>query len=245
LTVTLAAYCTLMVSGAVRAAGAGEIGSIHGTVSLGGTVEFSGAVPEPEPIDMAADEYCESAQEGKQVLDRPIEVDENGFLRDVVVHVKEGLQTGALAAPEQSELLDQKGCLYAPRSLAVRAGQTLVIRNSDETLHNVNVTAQANRGFNIGQPIKGIEAKRSFDEPELGIRVACDIHGWMHASISVFDHPYFDVTAPGGAFSIEGLPPGDYVVEAWHPVLGTTEASVQVPATGSAEIRLTFEGGSP
>ena len=244
LALLLAGYCTVIVSGAVRAAGGpGELGSIHGRVGVNGAVQFAGAAPEPSPIDMAADEYCASAHEGRTVFDRPIQVDENGFLRDVVVHVVQGLPTGALAVPEQSELLDQEGCLYTPRALALRAGQQLIIRNSDATLHNVNVSAHANRGFNIGQPIKGIESKRSFEAPELGIQVACDIHGWMHATISVFDHPYFDVTGPGGAFAIEGLPPGEYTVEAWHPVLGTTEAPVRVAADGSAEVQLVFEAG--
>jgi plastocyanin len=238
----LAAYSTFTVSGAVLLAGGhDESGTIRGRVSLSGGVQFAGEAPAPEPIDMAADEYCLSAHEGEAVLDSPVLTDEDGFLRDVVVHVKEGLAARDHPEPEATELLDQEGCLYAPRALAVRAGQTLVIRNSDATLHNVNVTASENRGFNIGQPIKGIEAKRSFDAPEIGIEVACDIHGWMHATISVFDHPYFDISRPDGGFTIEGLPPGDYVVEAWHPALGAVETAVSVPATGSAEVELVFE----
>jgi len=240
--VALAAYSTFTISGAVLLAGAhDESGTIRGRVSLSGGVRFAGEAPAPQPIDMAADDYCLSAHEGEAVLDSPVLTDENGFLRDVVVYVKEGLADGEHPAPEATELLDQEGCLYAPKALAVRAGQTLVIRNNDATLHNVNVTARENRGFNIGQPIKGIEAKRSFDAPEIGIEVACDIHGWMHATISVFDHPFFDVTRPDGGFTIEGLPAGDYVIEAWHPALGAAEAPVTVSATGSAEVELVFE----
>ena len=238
----LATYSTFTISGAVLLAGAhDESGTIRGRVSLSGGVQLAGEAPAPEPIDMAADEYCLSAHEGEAVLDSPVLTDENGFVRDVVVYVKEGLAEGEHPAPEATELLDQEDCLYAPRALAVRAGQTLVIRNSDATLHNVNVTASENRGFNIGQPIKGIEAKRSFDAPEVGIEVACDIHGWMHATISVFDHPFFDVTRQDGGFTIESLPPGDYVIEAWHPTLGAVESPISVPATGSAEVELVFE----
>jgi plastocyanin len=241
LALSLAAYSTITISGAVALAGAhDESGTIRGRVSLSGGVQFAGETPAPQPIDMAADEYCLSAHEGEAVLDSPVLTDENGFLRDVVVYVREGLAEGEHPAPEATELLDQEGCLYAPRALAVQAGQTLVIRNSDATLHNVNVTASENRGFNIGQPIKGIEAKRSFDAPEIGIEVACDIHGWMHANISVFDHPYFDVTRQDGGFTIEGLPPGDYVIEAWHPALGAVETPISMPATGSAEVELVF-----
>ena len=239
---SLAAYLTFTISSAVLLAGAhDESGTIRGRVSLSGGVQFAGEAPVPEPIDMAADDYCLSVHEGAAVLDSPVMTDENGFLRDAVVYVKEGLTDGEHPAPEAAALLDQEGCLYTPKALAVRAGQTLVIRNNDATLHNVNVTARENRGFNIGQPIKGIEAKRSFDTPEIGIEVACDIHGWMHATISVFDHPFFDVTRPDGGFMIEGLAPGDYVLEAWHPALGTVAAPVSLPATGGTEVQLVFE----
>ncbi len=244
LAMAAATYSTA-VSRAVMATAAEATGAIQGRVSLAGGVQFAGEAPAAEPIDMAADEYCVSAHQGAQVLDPPINTDADGALRDVVVFVQTGLTRAEYPVPEAPTILDQQGCLYAPKAIALQAGQTLVIRNSDETLHNVNVNPRVNRGFNVGQPIKGIETKRSFTEAEVGIEVGCDIHGWMDATISVFDHPYFDVSATDGGFAIEGLDPGEYVVAAWHPALGRVEAPVRVFAGATAEVEFVFEAAAP
>ncbi len=50
-----------------------------------------------------------------------------------------------------------------------------------------------------------------------GIPVACNIHTWMKASIRVFSHPYFYVTAADGNFEIKDAPAGKYRLVIWHP----------------------------
>jgi len=50
------------------------------------------------------------------------------------------------------------------------------------------------------------------------------------------EHPFFAVTARDGTFSIGGLPPGSYVVEAWHERFGVAMANV----TASAAITVDF-----
>ncbi|MCZ6916612.1 MAG: prealbumin-like fold domain-containing protein [Gemmatimonadetes bacterium] len=71
--------------------------------------------------------------------------------------------------------------------------------------------------------------------------VKCDIHGWMSGVLAVFDHPFFAVTGDDGTFSLDGLPPGDYVVEAWHEILGTQVHTVSVTADGMSEIAVAFD----
>jgi plastocyanin len=215
---------------------------VHGVVTLGGTVRYGGSPPAARTIDMSADPYCAGAHQGTPPTAQPIETDARGNLRHAVVYVRQGLPAQRAPAPSTTATLDQRGCIYEPHVVALRAGQTLVIRNSDATLHNVHVTARVNRGFNVGQPIRGIESKRSFDRPEVGIQVACDIHGWMSGAIAVFDHPFFAVTGADGSFSLEGLPPGDYVIEVWHETLGTQSQNVTVAAGGQTATTFTFAG---
>ena len=68
----------------------------------------------------------------------------------------------------------------------------------------------------------------------------CDVHGWMNAYVGVLDHPYFAVTGDDGKFDIGNLPPGDYVVEAWHEMLGTQTQNVTVAESATAELNFTF-----
>jgi hypothetical protein len=106
----------------------------------------------------------------------------------------------------------------------------------------VHVRAEHNREFNIGQPIQGLEVRRTFTEAEVGIDVSCDVHGWMSGVIAVFDHPYFAVSGADGGFALEGLPAGTYTVEVWHETLGVTSRQVTVPATGDVQLTLEFGG---
>jgi hypothetical protein len=74
------------------------------------------------------------------------------------------------------------------------------------------------------------------------IPVKCDVHGWMEAYIGVQDHPYAAVSGTDGAFSLENLPAGNYVIEAWHETFGTQTQNVTVGAGATQEITFTFSG---
>jgi hypothetical protein len=197
-----------------------------------GTIAFEGAVPAGQPIDMRGEQACADKHDG-QPMDRPVVVGDDGGLKNVYVYVREGLPAGSWPAPDHEVELDQDGCLYIPRVLGLQTGQTLRIRNSDGLLHNVNARPTNQRGFNISQPTN-MTTDRSFAQPEVMIPVRCDVHGWMAAYIGVQSHPYFAVTPEDGTFRIENLPPGEYVIEAWHEQYGTQSLAVTVPESGEA-----------
>ena len=214
-------------------------GAIHGTVAVGGETRFEGTPPAARPVDFGGDAYC-SGQHPNGLATADVRVGAGGGLRDVIVYLKEAPE-GA-GASEEPITLDQVNCEYTPRVLALQAKQTLIIRNSDATLHNVHVRSERNREFNIGQPIRGITSRRTFDIAEVGLHVSCDVHGWMEGHIAVFDHPYYAVTAEDGSFSIDDVPAGNYVLEAWHPTLGLQQQNVTVTAGGDANVSFRFAG---
>ena len=209
--------------------------------TMTGSVSFEGTPPAAELVQMSADDYCVEAHGGASPSVSPIVVGPNGGLAQVAVYIKEGLDA-EYETPTEERLLDQRGCMYEPRVLPLQAGQTLVIRNSDATLHNVHAFAEVNRAFNLGQPLKGLESRKVFNDPEVPIRVACDIHGWMEATVLVLDHPFSDMTGGDGGFSLGSVPPGDYVIEAWHPTLGTRTQRVTVTEGQSATVEFAFGG---
>jgi plastocyanin len=210
-----------------------------GTVT--GAIRFTGAPPAPQPIDMREEPVC-ADKHSQPPVRRTVAVGDDGALRDVFIHVKEGL-SGSHPAPSEAKELDQEGCIYQPHVLGLQTGQTLTIRNSDAVLHNVNVRPERNRGFNISQPQAGMTSQRTFSTAEVMVPVQCDVHGWMHAYIGVVDHPYFAVSGEDGTFRIENLPPGDYVIEAWHEQLGTQTMNVSVPPNGTTEANFVYDAG--
>jgi hypothetical protein len=203
-----------------------------------GRVAFEGTAPEGEPIDMSEEPTC-AEQHAEAPMRMPAMVGADGGLGNVYVYVKEGLPQGTWATPSEPVELDQEGCRYHPHVLGLQIGQTLQIRNSDGLLHNINARPENQRGFNVSQPTN-MTTDRQFSQAEVMIPVQCDVHGWMEAFIGVQSHPYFAVTGEDGSFEIANLPPGDYVVEAWHERYGTQTVNVSVAESGEATADFTY-----
>ena len=81
----------------------------------------------------------------------------------------------------------------------------------------------------------------TFSTKEVMVPFKCDVHGWMRAYVGVLDHPFFAVTGPDGTFSLKGLPPGTYTVEAWHETLGTQTQTVTIGDMESKDVAFAFE----
>ena len=128
-----------------------------------------------------------------------------------------------------------------PHVVGVRVGQPLEIENSDPTLHNIHAMSKVNQEFNNGQPIQGMKMTHAFTQKEVMIPFKCDVHGWMNAYVGVLDHPFYAVTGADGSFSLKGLPPGTYTIEAWHEKLGTQTQTVTVAATETKDVAMTFK----
>jgi plastocyanin len=210
------------------------------TGDVSGKVTFEGTAPAPQPIKLSPDPYCESANSG---LTTEAEiVGPGGVVQNVFVYVKDGLGNRTFAAPSAPVMLDQKGCHYTPHVIGIQVGQPLQIVNSDNTLHNVHGLAKANKEFNAGQPIQGMKMTHTFSTKEVMVPFKCDVHGWMNAWVGVLDHPYYSVTGPDGTFSLKGLPPGTYTIEAWHEKLGTQTQMVTIGAKETKDVAFTFKG---
>lgn len=210
-----------------------------GTATIQGTVSFEGTPPADAPINMNSDPVCASLQKAPVY---PEDVVVNGKrLENVFVYVKHGLERQSFAPPPEPVVLSQRGCRYTPHVLGIMVNQKLRIVNGDPTVHNVHCQADKNSSFNIGQPLKDMEVTRIFAMPEIIIHFKCDVHKWMSAYLGVLPHPYFGVTGNDGTFALQNLPPGEYVIEAWHEKLGTQSVTVTVGDKETKEVSFSFK----
>jgi hypothetical protein len=224
---------------AASAAPASGAAPSAGTASISGKVSFEGPVPAADRVKLNADPKCAAMH--KEGLERWQLRVKDGGLADVLVYVKTGV-SGTYPSPADPVVLDQKGCDYQPHMVVKMAGQPLLIRNDDDTLHNIHPRPQVNQEFNIGQPHQGMESKKTMDKPEVMIPVGCDVHPWMRAFISVFNHPFFTVTKEDGTFEIKGLPAGEYEVEASHGKLKAQDQKVTVKDGEAVKLNFSFKG---
>jgi plastocyanin len=217
--------------------GAGPLWKPSGSEgSITGVISFTGAVPAPSKLDMSADPKCE----GENFLDAVVVKD--GKLQNVFVFVKSGLPQAAFETPTEGVTLDQKGCKYVPRVLGIQAGQPLKIVNSDQTNHNIHPLPRVNREFDDSQLAGQGPITRKFKHPESIFPVKCNTHTWMRAHIAVLAHPFFAISDSNGAFTIKGLPPGEYEIEAWHERYGAKTAKIKVAQKADAKADFAFDG---
>jgi len=124
-------------------------------------------------------------------------------------------------------------------------GQEITVTNQDPTTHNLHGFSIAEGGgeeslFNLAQPTGAPPITKDANGYDL-IRMKCDVHPWMVAYIVVTDHPFFAVTGDDGGFTIEGVPPGKYTLEAWHEHYGVKTTEIEVADKGTAEAEFTFD----
>jgi plastocyanin len=207
--------------------------------SISGTVYLEGPPPVFPAINMQSEPGCVKAN-APDASAPYVLVGTNGALANVVVYVDDGLNHYRFRPPRTPVVLDQKGCMYAPRIVALMTNQTLEIHNSDATIHNVHAMPKINREWNKAERSGGVALQTSFPRPELAIPFMCNVHPWMRAFVFVFDHPYFSVTSSDGRFALKNLPPGSYTVEAWQEKLGTQSQVVAIGPRESREVSFRF-----
>ncbi|MEX1256475.1 MAG: carboxypeptidase regulatory-like domain-containing protein [Gemmatimonadota bacterium] len=243
----------LVVVGALAGCGGGDGGDAAGGAAGGGATEapfdmataghvtgmvmFEGTAPADTPIDMTSEPTC-AAKHATPAMTESFKVSA-GHLGDVFVYVKEGLEGMSFPVPAEATLINQDGCQYLPHVSGVMVNQTLTFQNSDGLLHNISASPTVNRGFNITQPVN-MTTDRTLAQPEVMVPIQCDVHGWMNSYVGVVAHPYHAVSNAGGTFDLRNLPPGEYVLEAWHSRLGTQEATVTVATGQTATVSFSF-----
>jgi plastocyanin len=128
---------------------------------------------------------------------------------------------------------------FSPAVLPVRTGSAVEFPNLDDSYHNVFSYSKAKR-FDLGRYRKDEKpAAVVFDKPG-EVKLYCEIHEHMRATILVLDTPYFTRTDTNGTFRLEHLPAGKFTLKAWLDDKNQLERAVEL--SEGAKLRVDFAG---
>jgi len=206
--------------------------AVQNGATIFGKVTFKGKWS-PSTISVTKDqEVCGKSKKIPALL-----VSEDEEVQDAVVYITDIKQGKKIE--QQKVTLDQKACEYHPHVLAFPAGSTVEIKNPDGILHNIHSYSEKNDPFNMAQPKFKKTLTVTIEKPEI-IPVKCDVHAWMSGWFFVAESPYFSVTDNEGSFKLADVPPGEYMLEAWHEKLGKQSRKIKVGSNETTELKFEF-----
>jgi len=218
----------------VDARAVGSTGTIVGHVTL------MGPSPGNPLIRMGVDPQCASLNSGTRPIQAIVLRSADGGLANVLVDLEKTLPGSK--PPTQPVTIEQQKCVYTPRVIGARVGQTLRIKNDDAIFHNVHSASTAGNDFNFSQPSAGLVREIVLKGPDVMLRLKCDVHGWMTAYIAVEPHQYFAVSGQDGSFVIADVPAGRHTVRIWHERYGELTQMVTVAAGQKATADFAYTG---
>lgn len=151
-------------------------------------------------------------------------------LRHVVVFLKD---VPAQATEPMTVEIRQRDENFIPRVVAVPVGSVVEFPNDDPIYHNVFSLSRV-KTFNLGRYPRGDSRSVHVNKPGV-VKVFCDIHSHMTATILVFNHPWFALVGEDGRFELDNVPPGQRAITAWHERLGDTTVRLRVDGGGVTE----------
>ncbi len=151
---------------------------------------------------------------------------------------------------------------YEPLVTIGFVGNEFVLRNDDDTLHNIHLylalayqekasSRPLDHGatlYNIALPIEGMEVRRPikpyhrYREDTGFITVVCNPHPGEEAFVLVFDHPYAAVAGDDGTVLIPDVPAGSHEMRIWQ---GGTVRTQSVEVSDGAPTEVVVEMTAP
>lgn len=140
--------------------------------------------------------------------------------------------------PTTRPVMDQRDIMFSPRVLPILAGTIVDFPNSDNLFHNVFSYSQT-KDFDLGRYPTGESRSVLFERSGI-VRVYCDIHAHMNATILVLDNPYFAAPDDEGHYSIKNLPEGLYTLKLWFGRDTVETRPVTIKSGETTTINLTY-----
>jgi plastocyanin len=176
-----------------------------------------------------------------------VAAEEPGTVRGTVTVTKQKSNAHAVVSIEAAGLsftppaepvrIDQKGFRFIPHITVVVPGTTVRFLNNDPEPHNVY---SPEGRYNLGTWPTGETRDHVFEKPGIYTQL-CNIHPDMLAYVVVLETPHSAVTDEKGTFEVKGVPPGKYLVWAWHEKKDGLEKEITVEAGQTLDLDLVIE----
>ena len=216
--------------------------------TIKGNTKMIGGMPYPRVyhlilfpnIDMCAE--VDTDDEMNRVLD-DFKVSDKGGLRDTIITL-EHVDAGKPFNKEPINIVSEN-CKFFPDVNIIRQGESFKIDNIDAVMHNSQVY-QKERGkilLNIPIPAEEVsEGKVTFEKNYKIMQMICGMHEFMQTWGYRVQNPYYFKTDKDGNFNIGDIPPGEYVVNAWHYLMKPQKKKIKIAAGETINLNLEFDG---
>lgn len=141
--------------------------------------------------------------------------------------------------PDTPYVMAQQNTSFVPNLLVVPVGAQVTFPNYDAFFHNV-FSYSPPRSFDLGRYPKGETRTVRFEEPGI-VRIFCEIHASMYASILVAPSDHMQVIRSQDGFSFPDLPAGRYRVVAVDAAGRRAKTELELERDQTAELTLTLE----
>lgn len=136
-------------------------------------------------------------------------------------------QAAERAAAPRTTVISERGNAYVPRVAVAREGDTLVIANRDLVYHSPFSVSPAST-FELGLLAPRSSQRLVLERPGV-VQLFCQLHASCVGYVFVAPTPVYARPRSNGAWALPALPPGDYVIRAWHPDFGERTHDVTLP----------------
>jgi plastocyanin len=129
---------------------------------------------------------------------------------------------------------------FVPHVRIILAGGTVAFPNQDPFSHNVFSNAEAGP-FDLGLYRRGTSRVANFRRAGI-YPVYCNIHSRMVSFVIAVPSPLVAMVAADGRFTFAEVPPGTYLLHAWHERAGgRVTREIEVPAGGLTGQRVVLD----
>jgi hypothetical protein len=215
--------------------------------TIKGNAKMIGSMPYPRiyhlilfpNIDMCAE--VDTDDEMNRVLD-DFKVSPAGGLKDVAITL-EHVEAGKPFNKEPINILSEN-CKFFPDLNFIRQGESFKVDNLDAVMHNSQVYQKERGKILLNIPIPAEEVSDgivTFKKKYKIMQMICGMHEFMQTWGYRVQNPYYFKTDDQGNYNIGDIPPGEYIVNAWHYLMKPQKRKIKIAAGETIDLSFVFD----